>query len=132
MVEIPAYVDESPIHGRGLFARRLISEGEVIGVVDGEETGTDGIYVLWVDEERALEVKCDLRFINHSDNPNAAYYDTLEVCALRDIEPGEEITHDYMSGAEGAEPCWGRENGHHLPVEGSAEILPDISRQESG
>jgi len=40
----------------------------------------------------------DLRFINHSDEPNAAYYDTLEVCALTDIAPGEEITHDYLSG----------------------------------
>ena len=27
-------------------------------------------------------------FINHSDEPNAAYFDTLEVWALTDISPG--------------------------------------------
>jgi hypothetical protein len=32
-------------------------------------------------------------------NPRyAAYYDTLEVWALTDIAPGEEITHDYQVG----------------------------------
>jgi len=35
---------------------------------------------------------------DHSDSPNAVYYDTLEVCALKDIAPGEEITHDYLGG----------------------------------
>ena len=25
-------------------------------------------------------------------------YDTLEVCAVCDIHPGDEITHDYESG----------------------------------
>jgi len=48
--------------------------------------------------ENGFHVKCDLRFINHSDEPNAAYYDTLEVLALTDIAPGEEITHDYQGG----------------------------------
>jgi len=50
------------------------------------------------DEENVFYVKCDLRFINHSDEPNAAYFDTLEVGALTDIAPGEEITDDYLSG----------------------------------
>ena len=50
------------------------------------------------DEENVFYVKCDLRIINHSDEPNAAYFDTLEVGALTDIAPGEEITDDYLSG----------------------------------
>jgi hypothetical protein len=45
-----------------------------------------------------IHVRCHLRFISHSDDPNAAYYNTLEVGALMDIAPGEEITHDYLSG----------------------------------
>ena len=53
---------------------------------------------MWVDDENGFLVKCDLRYINHSDTPNAAYYDDLEVCAVRDIEPGEEITHNYGEG----------------------------------
>ena len=98
MKESLFYVDDSPIHGKGLFARKYIGAGELIGIINGVPTSTDGEHVLWVDEENGFHVKCDLRFINHSDEPNAVYYDTLEVCALTDIAPGEEITHDYTDG----------------------------------
>jgi hypothetical protein len=90
------YVDDSAIHGKGLFARHYIKAGEIIGVIDGIPTSTNGEHVLWLDEKSAIQVQCELRFINHSDTPNAVYYDTLEVCALTDIEPGEEITHNYL------------------------------------
>ena len=90
------YVKKSSIHGNGLFAKEKINAGELIGVVKGKPTDTDGPYVLWVDGIKGFEVSCHLRFINHSDNPNAVYYNTLEVCALRDIVAGEEITHDYQ------------------------------------
>ena len=89
------YVDNIRIHGKGLFARTFINAGEVIGILEGEYTQTDGDHVLWLDENTGFRVRCDLRYINHSDTPNAAYYDNLEVCAVRDIRPGEEITHDY-------------------------------------
>ena len=89
------FVDDSPIHGKGLFARAFIPAGTVIGIVQGLPAKSDGDHVLWVDEGRGIHVLCDLRFINHSDAPNAAYYDTLEVCAVRDIHAGEEITHNY-------------------------------------
>ena len=89
------YVDKSPIHGKGLFAKRDIARGTVIGVVDGVPAKRNGPYVLWLSEEEGIRVRCDLRYINHSDKPNAAYCDTLEVIALRDIRRGEEITHNY-------------------------------------
>ena len=92
------YVSSSPIHGKGLFARKHIGAGELIGILDGAPTSTDGEHVLWLDGENGFHVRCDLRFINHSDEPNAAYYDTLDVWALTDIAPGEEITDDYLSG----------------------------------
>ena len=98
MKESLTYVDDSPIHGKGLFARKYIGAGEIIGVLDGVPASTDGEHVLWIDEDNGFHVRCDLRFINHSDEPNAVYYDTLEVCALTDIAPGEEITHDYTDG----------------------------------
>ncbi len=94
------YVAKSPIHGKGLFAARHIPAGELLGMVSGDWTTTDGPYVLWVDEHRGFKVRCNFRYINHSPTPNACYYDTLEVCALRDIAPGEEITHDYQSDGE--------------------------------
>jgi SET domain-containing protein len=90
------YVDDSPIHGKGLFARRRIPAGAVIGTLSGDYTTEDGDHVLWLDEHTGFRVSCSLRYINHSDAPNAAYYDDLQVCALRDIEPGEEITHQYQ------------------------------------
>ena len=90
------YVADSSIHGKGLFANHHISAGELIGVIEGTPATTDGDYVLWLDEDRGIQVHCELRFINHSDEPNAAYYDSLEVMALTDISPGEEITHNYF------------------------------------
>ena len=44
------YVDDSPIHGKGLFARRYIGAGELIGILDGAPTLTEGDEVLWLDE----------------------------------------------------------------------------------
>lgn len=94
------YVADSTIHGKGLFANNFIPEGTVLGTVQGEYTDTDGDHVLWIDADTGFHVQCDFRYINHSENPNAVYYDTLEVCALRDIQPGEEITHNYEHGWE--------------------------------
>jgi SET domain-containing protein len=90
------YVAESAIHGKGLFARSPIKSGEIIGVVQGKKTRKNGDHVLWVNEEYGVRVQCDLRYINHDPKPNACYYNTLEVIALRDIAPDEEITHDYQ------------------------------------
>lgn len=91
------YVAHSDIHGKGLFAARHIPAGTVIGWLEGQPTSRDGCYVLWISASKAIEVTCDLRFINHSDHPNACYYDDLSVVALRDIAPHQEITHNYAS-----------------------------------
>jgi len=91
------YVANSKIHGKGLFAGDHISTGTVLGWLTGIPTSIDGVYVLWLSEKQAIEVTCELRYINHSDDPNACYYDDLSVMALRDIQPHEEITHDYAS-----------------------------------
>ena len=96
-MKITTYVASSKIHGKGLFADCHIPAGTIIGWLEGIPTKTDGAYVLWISEREAIEVTCDLRYINHSDNPNACYYDDLSVMALRDIHPQEEITHDYAS-----------------------------------
>ena len=53
--------------------------------------------MLWLSEHEAIEVTCDLRYINHSDEPNACYYDDRSVMALTDIPAHEEITHNYCS-----------------------------------
>jgi hypothetical protein len=91
------YVAVSAIHGKGLFANTVIAGGDVIGWLNGKPCSTDGAYVLWISERQGIEVLCDLRYINHADDPNACYYDDLSVVALRDIQPHEEITHNYTS-----------------------------------
>ena len=91
----PYVINRSSIHGKGLFASRQISKGELIGELKVTPASRDGHHVLWVSETQKVRVHCSLRYINHSSEPNAVYYDTLEVIALRDIEKGEEITHDY-------------------------------------
>lgn len=89
------YVADSGIHGKGLFAAETIKKDTIIGYLDGVHTQQDGMYVLWIDEETGFEVSCVLKYINHSDTPNACYYDDKSVVALRDIQQGEEITHNY-------------------------------------
>ena len=91
------YVADSAIHGKGLFANTTIPGGATIGWLNGQPCSTDGDYVLWISERQGIEVLCDLRYINHSNEPNACYYDDLSVVALRDIDPYEEITHNYAS-----------------------------------
>ena len=91
------YVTTSNIHGKGLFARKRIKAGTLIGQIEARPTDTDGPYVLWLTQRKAVEVQCQLKYINHSDEPNAIYYDTFEVIALRDIQRDEEITHNYDS-----------------------------------
>jgi len=88
-------VGPSGIHGLGLYAAQPIAAGQVIGHLEGRWVTEDGPHVLWVDETRGFEVTNHLCYINHDAHPNAAYYDDLTVVALRAIEVGEEITHDY-------------------------------------
>lgn len=93
-------VQPSIIHGLGLFADHFIPAGTVLGVLEGNASNDDGEHVLWLDHERGMEVTNIFRYINHSDRPNAAYYDDLTVVAERDIWPGQEITHDYRGDLE--------------------------------
>jgi SET domain-containing protein len=93
------FVTRSPIHGRGLFAAGPINAGQLIGVYEGPEVTDDGTHVLWIQDDTAnswtgYNGKNELRFINHSDQPNAEM-DGLNCYALSDIEPGTEITIDY-------------------------------------
>lgn len=94
-----AYVADSAIHGRGLFARRRIRKDDYIGTYEGPATRTDGMHVLWLYDEdsgqwEGIDGRNEMRFLNHSSDPNAEWWND-ELYALRDITPGEEITFDY-------------------------------------
>jgi len=91
-----------------LFATQRILEGALVGVYTGNSLGVfnaiddahDGVYILWVDLDdgrvEAIEVTSDMKYVNHSFDPNADFADEgLAIYATRDIEPGEEIFIDY-------------------------------------
>ncbi len=77
-----------------MFSTERIDEGVVLGTCEVTKTRKPNDYTLWVGK-KMFDVTCNFRFINHSNKPNVAYYDDLTIVALRDIEQGEELTHDY-------------------------------------
>jgi len=91
------YIGDSNIHGKGLFARTNIPKNTVIGTIQGKPCKRNGPHVIWLSKTHPFKVNCDLKYINHADKPNACYYDDLSVVALRKINKGEEITHNYES-----------------------------------
>ncbi len=92
------YVADSPIHGKGLYARRTLKPGQYLGFYDGPVVEENGTYVLWVEEEEDFWIGRDgknlLRYLNHSDTP-CAEFDGFELYALETIRPHQEVTIDY-------------------------------------
>ena len=105
-LEERVHVLESPIHGNGVFARRPLSTGAFIGEYSGETVDDDSTYVLWIEQADGSQVGIratnELRYLNHSLQPNAEFAGP-ELFALRDIEPGEEITFHYGDAWETVE-----------------------------
>lgn len=106
--------------GRGVFANRRFSKGELIGVIwgeviDDEDYSSD--YCMDLGGSLSLEPKAPFRYLNHSCEPNGQLYlvpperpdddpvPLMIVEALRTIQPGEEITIDYAWPADHAIPC---------------------------
>lgn len=91
-------VRTSPIHGRGVFARRRFRVDAWIATFEGRRTAHDGMHVLWVIEDDGSEVGIEgrnaLRYLNHSRTPNAEFRGP-DLHALRNIQPGQEITFHY-------------------------------------
>ncbi len=103
------YVNDSGIHGAGLFTSVKISAGEKIMIIKGDVISGDecerreefgNVYIFWngetyIDTEKTGKIK----FINHNCSYNCDIYDrddeTLFLVADRDIEPDEELTIDY-------------------------------------
>ena len=92
------YVDNSPIHGKGLFARTRLEKGKYLGTYDGPTARKNAMHVLWVEEEEGKWIGRDgkniLRYLNHSNKP-CAEFDGFDLYAMRDIKKDEEVTFDY-------------------------------------
>jgi len=92
------YVDESDIHGKGLFASTDIEPGTYLGDYEGPETTENGMHVLWTENEDGEWIgrngKNALRYLNHNNQP-CAEFDGYELYAVTDIKKDQEITIDY-------------------------------------
>lgn len=102
-------VRESSRHGRGVFAARTLSRGELLdnspALLLGESEGARVMhtslreYVFYVEGRYAI-VCGPTTFCNHSYDPNARYVvdvdgEAIELHARRDIAAGEEILINY-------------------------------------
>jgi len=91
-------VEISSIHGKGVFAAEVLKRDEYIGQYQGYRTDEDTMYTLWVehdvDGERGYFGTGRLRFVNHSQRPNAEF-DGRDLYAIRTIKPPEEILVNY-------------------------------------
>jgi len=104
-------VKPSRIDGRGAFAAEAVPARRKIGEIRGEAIsvrearrrakGQRRIMIVELSETRAIDASRSadpLRFTNHSCRPNAVLrirQGRVEIYAMRDIAPGEEITCDY-------------------------------------
>jgi SET domain-containing protein len=109
-------VKTSPVHGRGVFAKKKIPKGtrifEYTGqrvlkadlVTDLAKGLTSMIYVMNLNETLAIDGERggnDARFINHSCNPNCEvmyFNETPYIYAIREIAESEELNFDYKLG----------------------------------
>ena len=107
-----AAVKESPIHGKGLFAVAPLTPGEIVCVKGGHIF--DGQRLRSMPEwYRAAEIQIaeelfigplaederegSMIFSNHSCEPNIGVQGQIVFVAMRDIEAGEELTHDWAT-----------------------------------
>lgn len=105
-------IKKSPIEGKGCFSerhfpgRRKIAEyaGELITEAEANRRAKRRkLRICAIDESWSLDGSRGgngTHYINHSCEPNAymkILYGHILFIALRDIEPGEEITIDYES-----------------------------------
>ncbi|MBP9763098.1 SET domain-containing protein [Patescibacteria group bacterium] len=125
MLYVKTVIKQSLLHGTGLFADQRIAKGALISKF---EPGFDIFitaekyaslpeaaksffdhYGYWSKELNGYVCSADNhRFTNHSTNPSvgtvgAKEGDDGDDIALRDIEPGEEITVDYRVFGEDPE-----------------------------
>ena len=102
-------VKESPVHGKGLFAKIDIPEEIVVTIINGEfidgfecvrREEENNNYIFWHCDDNYIDVKNELmKYINHNCDPNC-YVDegdetTLALISGKQIKAGEEISIDY-------------------------------------
>lgn len=119
---LPAHLTIRKVrNGRGIVALRRLRTGRLICAVDGRVVSSARVWAYWsrsprraancfrFDADRYLDPHGEIgAYANHSCAPSAAIrkeHGRLVLRALRLIEPGDEVTHDY-STLLGADDVW--------------------------
>ena len=107
-----AAVKDSSIQGRGLFAIDAIRKGEIVCIKGGhifdrdtlrqvsQSLGSAEIQIgedLFIGPLDSHEREGSMIFSNHSCEPNIGVQGQIVFVAMRDIEAGEELTHDWAT-----------------------------------
>lgn len=119
MLLVQTRLGPSAIHGVGVFSEESISKGQVVwewheGI--DQRVSANAMDLLppvcqdylkrygWVEGGQHVIGMDSERFINHASDPNCVISpDGSQVIALRDIDPGEELTQNYATFDE----AWG-------------------------
>jgi hypothetical protein len=103
-------VTEDTLAGRGVVAIADIAQDEIVAIKAGhivtaaeieQVTAAAGDLALQIDDEfylapRSADDVDDMSvFINHSCDPNVGFRGQVVYVAMRDIQCGEELCHDY-------------------------------------
>ena len=140
----------SEIAGLGFFAKDNIIKGEILAVKTGhvvdEQTVLDNADVIKDSELQIAdnlflapmsedELGLSMIYYNHSCEPNMGIKGNVVYVAMRDIEPGEELTVDYatyfsranfgFACACGAETCRKRLTGEDWKI-------PELQQKYAG
>ena len=107
-----AAIHPSSIQGRGLFAIQPIGKGEIVCIKGGnifnramldeikDKLGPAEIQIadeLFIGPLIEEEREGGMIFSNHSCDPNIGIRGQIVFVAMRDIEAGEELTHDWAT-----------------------------------
>lgn len=104
--------------GTAVYAIRLIDEGEIIGLIDGDvidDPNYSSEYCIDLENGKSLEPAAPFCFVNHSCEPNAELLswedddgttgEEVWLVAVKPIPSGTEVTIDYGWPAESAIRC---------------------------
>jgi SET domain-containing protein len=109
-ISAKAVVKESRIHGKGLFAVAPIARDEIVCAKGGyifDRQTLDSLPEwyraaeiqiaenLFIGPTAEAEREGSMIFSNHSCEPNIGVLGQIVFVAMRDIEAGEELTHDW-------------------------------------
>ncbi len=139
----------SSIHGRGLFAKAAIEKDEIVAIKGGHiferaalsslvlTLGPSEIQIaddMFIGPVDAADREGAMLFTNHSCDPNVGVAGQIVFVAMRDIEPGEELTCDWaMTDDDDASiPCHCGADKCRGTITGKDWMKPELQERYRG